>query len=111
MTQQLNLEELCRIAGLHGYITPESLLMYWAAKEIDALRAFAQAVMEAWPIFDIDGDTLQEVAVKHGMLKPETRHEPCGETCACAEYADQSEWNDGIVCYRITPLLTGKNLE
>jgi hypothetical protein len=111
MTQQLNLEELRRIAALQGDITPESLLMYWAAKEIDALRAFAQAVMEAWPMFDLNGDTLQEVAVKHGILNPETRHEPCGETCSCAEYVDQSEWNDGVVCYRFTPLLTGKNLE
>jgi hypothetical protein len=111
MTQQLNLEELRRIAALQGDITPERLLMEWAAKEIDALRAFAQAVMEAWPIFDIDGDTLQEVALKHGMLKPETRYEPCGETCACAEYTGQSEWDDGVVCYRFTQLLTGKNLE
>jgi hypothetical protein len=111
MTQQLNLEELRRISALQGDITPESLLMNWAANEIDALRAFAQAVMEAWPMFDLNGDTLQEVALKHRMLKPETRHEPCGETCSCAEYSGQSEWNDGVVCYRFTPLLTGKNLE
>jgi hypothetical protein len=111
MTQQLNLEELRRIAALQGDITPESWLMDWAAKEIDALRAFAQAVMEAWPMGDIDGDILQEIAVKHGILKPETRHEPCGETCSCSKYVSQVDWEDGVVCYRITPLLTGENLE
>jgi hypothetical protein len=79
--------------------------------EVEELRAFAQAVMEWWPMNDLDGGTLQEIAVKHGMLKPEKRHEPCGEVCSCNEYADPDEWMDGVLCYRKTPLLKGPNIE
>jgi hypothetical protein len=74
-------------------------------KERDELRAFAQAVMECWPMGDLDGGTLQDAAVAHGLLVPETRHEPCGESCSCAENADAQEWGFGVVCYRTTPLL------
>jgi hypothetical protein len=78
--------------------------------EIDALRAFAQAVMADWPdCMMLDGGDLQELAERHGLLTPETRHEPCGEGCSCNEYAGPDEWADGVVCYRKTPLLTGSN--
>ena len=73
------------------------------------LRDFARAVMECWPMGDLDGDTLQDAAVAHGLLKPETRHEPCGEGCNCAQYAEASEFESGVVCYRKTPLLKGPN--
>ena len=58
---------------------------------------------------DLDGDTLQDAAVAHGLLVPETRHEPCAECCNCAENADAQEWSFGVVCYRKTPLLKGSN--
>lgn len=87
---------------LHGAID------HWQA-EAEKLRAFAKAVMDVWPMGDLDGGDLQEIAVRHGMLKPETRHEPCGENCSCAEYADAQEWEGGVVCYRKTPLLMGSN--
>lgn len=74
-----------------------------------ALRAFAQAVMDTWPGGDIDGGALQEIAENHGILKPETRHEPCRKGCCCDENADSQEWAFGVVCYRKTPLLTGSN--
>ena len=77
--------------------------------ERDSLRAFAKAVMECWPMGDLDGDILQDAAVAHGLLVPETRHEPCGEGCNCAENADAQEWSFGVVCYRKTPLLKGSN--
>lgn len=77
--------------------------------ENDALRAFAQGVMEAWPMGDVDGGTLQDLAEKHGLLKPETRREPCGEGCSCAEYALPVEFADGVTCYSKTPLLKGPN--
>ena len=70
---------------------------------------FAQAVMECWPMGDLDGSTLQDAAVAHGLLVPETRHEPCAEGCCCAENADAQEWSFGVVCYRKTPLLKGPN--
>ena len=77
--------------------------------ERDSLRAFAKAVMECWPMGDLDGDILQDAAVAHGLLVPETRHEPCAEGCNCAENADSQEWSFGVVCYRKTPLLKGPN--
>lgn len=76
--------------------------------EVERLRSFAQAVMECWPMGDLDGSTLQDTAEKYGLLRPETRHEPCGEGCSCAEYALPDEFSDGVTCYRKTPLLTGK---
>lgn len=75
--------------------------------DLDALRAFAQDVMEAWPMGGLDGGDLQAAAEKHGLLKPEIRHEPCGEGCSCAEYADAREFADGVTCYRKTNLLKG----
>lgn len=78
--------------------------------EIDALRAFAQAVMDTWPGGDLDGGTLQEIAEKYGMLKPEIRHKPCREGC-CDENADAQELVFGVTCYRKTPLLTGSKVE
>ena len=77
--------------------------------ERDSLRAFAKAVMECWPMGDLDGGTLQDAAVAHGLLVPETRHEPCAEGCNCAENADAAEFESGVVCYRKTPLLKGPN--
>lgn len=77
------------------------------ATELESLRAFAQAIMEAWPMGDLDGGDLQAAAEKHGLLKPETRYEPCGEGCSCAEYADAREFADGVTCYRKTALLKG----
>lgn len=77
--------------------------------ERDTLRAFAQEVMECWPMGDLDGGMLQAAAVAHGLLVPETRNEPCGEGCNCADNIDAQEWSFGVVCYRKTPLLKGHN--
>lgn len=74
------------------------------AKDVETLRAFAQEIMDGWPdCSGIDGDDLQNIAEKHGLLKPETRTEACGENCACAEYGDFP-----VTCYRKTKLLTGE---
>ena len=75
------------------------------------LRAFAQAIMKSWPDGGIDGDDLQEIAVKHGMLEPEIRHEPCGEWCNCSAGVDVDggEWERGVECYRRTALLMGES--
>ena len=86
-----------------------------AARRISAenkkLRAFAQAIMEAWPEGGIEGDDLQEIACRHGMLAPETRFEPCGEWCNCnaGVDVDGGEWERGVECYRRTALLTGES--
>ena len=49
------------------------------AEETKKLRAFAQAVMEAWPDGGIEGGDLQEIAEKHGMLAQKTMAAPCGD--------------------------------
>ena len=72
--------------------------------EVERLRAFAADVMQAWPHGDVDGCDVQDYAVKHGLLTPETRNEPCGETwCECAGYYAADEWVDGVTCYRRPP--------
>lgn len=76
-------------------------------EENDQLRAFAKEIMEAWPAGGLEGWEIQDTATKHGLLKPETLHEPCGESCNCALYTDPGEWISGVVCYRKTALLTG----
>ncbi len=80
----------------------------WLLSENKKLRAFAREVMESWPDGGIEGDDLQEIAVKHGMLAPEIRHEPCGEWCNCNSMncLDSDDWKGGVECYRRTELLT-----
>ena len=78
-------------------------------EDTNKLRAFAREVMAAWPEGGIEGEDLQEIAVKHGMLAPEIRHEPCGEWCQCNSMncLDSDDWKGGVECYRRTALLTG----
>jgi hypothetical protein len=53
------------------------------------LRNFANAMIDiALEGCDADGAQIQELAVEHGLLKPEHRTERCGDACSCAEYAD-----------------------
>lgn len=73
-------------------------------QQVLALRGFARAIMGYWPDQnEIPGDELQDIAEAHGLLKPETRTEACGENCACDEYGDFP-----ATCYRKTDLLTGQ---
>lgn len=50
----------------------------------------------------LDGAEIQDIAVKHGLLKIENRTEECGEVCACREFGFPSE------CYRKTDLIALK---
>ena len=81
----------------------------WLLSENKKLRAFAKAIMEAWPEGGIEGDDLQEIATRHGLLAPEIRHEPCGEwcNCNCLGDFDSADWQRGVECYRRTALLMG----
>lgn len=68
------------------------------------LLDFANAIFDIanWPEGgDIDGFELQDIAEKHGLLVPETRHEPCGAPCNCENYGcfSKEEWQDGIKCF------------
>lgn len=68
--------------------------------ERDALRAFAnELVSGAFEGGSFDGGDIQDMGVKHGLLRIEQRDEECGEACACREYGFPSE------CYRKTELL------
>ena len=67
------------------------------------LKDFANAIFDAvdWPDgFALDGADFQEIAVKYGLLVPETRHESCGEHCNCLEYYTKKEMALGVTCYR-----------
>ena len=68
--------------------------------ERDALRKFAQAVMQSWPEGDVDGGELQDAAVAAGLLIGTEVSESCGEGCQCDDFP--------ATCYRPTPLLTGE---
>lgn len=73
----------------------------------DALRAFARDAMRVWPHGDLDGGDLQDIAEKHGLLRQETRYEPCGDGCNCAEVCDEEDFKRGVTCYLKTELLMG----
>jgi len=73
-----------------------------------ALRAFAQEVFDYCYSFGMEGSELQEIAEKHGLLRQEKRHEPCGKDCLCEleahfDYAGAT----GVMCYQRTSILTG----
>ena len=76
--------------------------------EIELLRAFAREIMECWPGGEADGAIIEQAAIRAGLLTPETRHEPCGECCFCAEACTEREFAEGVICYRATPLLLGQ---
>lgn len=68
--------------------------------DLDALRSFAdEAVSAAYEGGSFEGGDIQDMAVKHGLLRIESRSEECGEACACREYGFPAE------CYRKTSLL------
>lgn len=76
--------------------------------EIYHLRAFAREMIDLadWPDGgDIDGFEFQDAAVKHGVLIPERRTEPCGEGCSCDAFYSNEEWKEGITCCRIADAL------
>lgn len=66
----------------------------------DSLKAFANEMIgAAFEGGSFDGGDIQDIAVKHGLLRIEQRAEECGEVCACREYGFPAE------CYRKTDLL------
>lgn len=65
-------------------------------------KGFAEKVIrEAWEGRDfgpMDGGDVEDIGVEFGILKPVTMAAPCGENCACEEYAGSSEFP--LTCYR-----------
>lgn len=78
-------------------------------RERDALRGFAQRVMDGWPEYGVDGDELQDAAVAYRLLARVTATAPCGTHCWCAEFHGEDDMAEGVTCYRRTPLLTGRS--
>lgn len=66
-----------------------------------ALLSFANEIISAsYEGGSFEGGDIQDMAVKHGLLRIESRAEECGEACACREYGFPAE------CYRKTSLLS-----
>jgi hypothetical protein len=80
--------------------------------ENEALRKFAQRVMDDWPDgSNMDGGELQDIAHECGLLKDIIRTESCGDNCGCAEYYSDEEFAEGVTCYTRTALLTGNAMQ
>ncbi|MGY2157127.1 hypothetical protein [Pseudomonas tolaasii] len=76
------------------------------AAERNQLKAFAVEMINAsFEGGSFDGGDIQDIGVKHGLLRIEQREEECGEGCACREYGFPAE------CYRKAPLLRAQSEE
>lgn len=70
----------------------------------NALKAFANdMITAAFEGGSFDGGDIQDIAVKHGLLRIEQRTEECGDVCACRSEGDGFP----AECYRKTALLRG----
>ncbi|MBP5054358.1 hypothetical protein [Pseudomonas chlororaphis] len=64
------------------------------------LRAFAnEMIAAAFEGGSFEGGDIQDIAVKHGLLRIEQRSDECGEACSCREHGFPLD------CYRKTSLL------
>ena len=76
--------------------------------DLDNLCNFVRDIMKNWPDGDVEGDDLENLALKYGMIKlkdPQPRA-PCCDECTCRENFDLIEFANGIVkCYERTDLL------
>ncbi len=71
-----------------------------ARSQRDQLKAFATEVINAsFEGGSFEGGDIQDIALKHGLLRVEQREDECDEACACREYGFPAE------CYRKTPIL------
>lgn len=78
---------------------------------IPNLVGFCEAIMEYWPEGAPDGGDLQDMAIKHGLLREETRHAFCDAdedadagACACREICDIHDLKRGFTCCTRVPL-------
>lgn len=89
---------------LRGHAAPVRVLVAELDQlraEGEALRAFANEIVSgAFEGGSFDGGDIQDIGVKHGLLRVEQRDEACDEFCACSEHGFPSE------CYRKTALLS-----
>ena len=76
--------------------------------DLENLRGFAREIMENWPLGDVEGDKLEALALKYGLIKPKDPppDKPCCDECTCRENFDLKDFAAGNVeCYERTELL------
>ena len=75
--------------------------------QIESLAKFALEILKEFPdLSSYDGGDLQDLAVKHKLLVPQTVYAPCSdEWCSCAEFYSDEEFKEGVTCYHIADWL------
>ena len=76
--------------------------------DLDNVCKFVRDIMKSWPLGDIEGGELQDLALKYGLIKLKNSPpaEPCNEECTCVDYYDFADFAAGKVeCYARTALL------
>jgi hypothetical protein len=75
----------------------------------EALRQFALAIIAPngdYNTGDLDGDYVEEQALKFGLLEKKMMQDPCGDHCMCLEY----DAGFPTQCNRFTALLKGEGV-
>lgn len=95
-------ELIARLLKQHNYHDSLEHRAAAALREQASLAAFGRKVLDEHreEFGDLDGEWLQETAIKCGLLKYVTVDTPCGDECRCAEYYGQDEWP--VQCLRPT---------
>lgn len=68
-------------------------------ERVEAVRFARELISTAFDGGSFDGGEIQDMAVKHGLMRIERREVECGEVCACREYGFPSD------CYRTNACL------
>lgn len=72
-------------------------------------REFADEIIDRGLEASLDGAYIQDLAVKHGLLKVVTMDKPCCEGCQCKDIVGEDGFPTG--CYRKTYTLATEWLE
>lgn len=75
----------------------------------EQVEDFVRELLRAWDFSgDIDGGQLQDMAIKHGVLKEVVITEPCGDdyTCRCINYYHEDDYP--AICCRVNLPEVGK---
>lgn len=65
------------------------------------LRTFSNGIVDASDhSMDVDGGTIQDLAVKYGLFDVVTVTAPCGDNCHCVEFHGEDGMSEGVKCYR-----------
>jgi hypothetical protein len=72
-----------------------------AEKQLKMFKGFADEVLaRLWEGLGVEGDEIQEIGLKHGLIEEYTATEPCCDNCVCAEIMGDDEFP--VKCYRKT---------